>query len=168
MQARRLRIFWFFFEADDAPVAIGFDYAKTSGGLFGGNFEGGDGDFGAGFDVLLEHLQVIHFVNMIAGKNKNEIRLFGADGINVLVDGVGGSLIPVLRNAHLRGEDFDEFAVAHERGPAAAHVAIEAERFVLSEDENAAEIAIQAIRESDVNDAVNAAEGDGGLGAIAS
>jgi hypothetical protein len=47
-------------------------------------------------------------------------------------------------------------------------VAIEAERFVLSEDENAAEIAIQAIRESDVNDAVNAAEGDGGLGAIAS
>ena len=118
--------------------------------------------------MLLEHLQVIHFVNVIAGKNENEIRLFGADGINVLVDGVGGSLIPVLRNAHLRGEDFDEFAVAHERGPAAAHVAIEAERFVLSEDENAAEIAIQAIRESDVNDAVNAAEGDGGLGAIAS
>ena len=167
MQARRFRIFWFFLEADDAPVAIGFDHAETSGGFLGGDFEGGDGDFGAGFDVLLEHLLVIHFVDVVAGKNENEIRLLGADGINVLVDGVGGALIPVLGNAHLGRENFDEFAVAHERGPAAADVAIEAERFVLGKDEDAAEVAIEAVGKSDVDDAVDAAEGDGGLGAIA-
>ncbi len=131
------------------------------------DFEGGDGDVGAGFDVLLEHLLIIHFVNVVAGKNEDEIGLLGADGIDVLIDGVGGALIPVLRDAHLRSENFDEIAVAHQQRPAAAHVAIEAESFVLGENEDAAQIAIQAIGESDVNDAVDAAEGNGGFGAIA-
>src|SRR5205807_3212320 len=43
----------------------------------------------------------------------------------------------------------------------------EAERFVLSENENAAEIGIDAIGESDVNDAIGGAERDGRLGAVA-
>ena len=167
MDARALGIGGFFLEADDAPVLVGFDHAETAGGFLGSDFEGGDGDVRAGFDVLLEHLLIIHFVDVVAGKNEDEIGLLGADGIDVLVDGVGGALIPVLRDAHLRRENFDEIAVAHQQGPAAAHVAIEAESFVLSENEDAAQIAIQAIRERDVNDAIDAAEGDGGLGAIA-
>ena len=132
------------------------------------HFDGGDGDVGAGIDVLLEHFLVIHFVDVIAGKDEDEIGLLAADGIDVLIDGVGGALIPVLGDAHLRREHFDEIAVAHEQRPAAAHVAIEAEGFVLGKNEDAAQLAIQAIGERDVNDAVDAAEGDGRLGAIAS
>jgi hypothetical protein len=45
-------------------------------------------------------------------------------------------------------------------------VAIEAEGFVLSEDKNAVERRVDAIRESDINDAVKSAEGDGRLGTI--
>ena len=48
-----------------------------------------------------------------------------------------------------------------------ADVAVEAEGFVLREDEDAAQIAIDAIGERDVDDAVDAAEGHGGLGAVA-
>src|ERR1700691_5496827 len=145
MDARALGVGGFFLETADAPVFIGFEDAETAGGFLRRYFEGGDGDVCAGLDVLLEHLLVIHFVNVVAGKNENEIRLLGADGIDVLIYGVGGALMPVLRDAHLRSENFDEIAVAHEQRPTAAHVAIEAESFVLSEDEDAAQVAIQTI-----------------------
>ena len=46
-------------------------------------------------------------------------------------------------------------------------MAVEAERFVLSEYEDAAQIGVDAIGESDVDDAIHAAERNGGFGAIA-
>ena len=165
---RRLGLGGFFLEADDAPVFIGFDDAELSGGFLGGNFEGGDGDIGAGIDVLLEHFGVIHFVDVVAGKNEDVFGALAADGIDVLVDGVGGALIPLLRDAHLRRKNFDEFAETHERRPAGAGVAAEAEGFVLGENEDAAQTGVDAIGKSDVDDAIESAEGDGGLGAIAS
>src|SRR5271163_4247034 len=168
MNARALGFGGLFLEADDAPVLVGFEHAETSCRFLRRDFEGSDGDVRAGFDVLFEHLLIIHFVDVVAGEDEDEVGLLGADGIDVLIDGIGGALIPVLRDAHLWRENFDEIAVAHQRGPALAHVAIEAESFVLGEDEDAAQIAIQAIRKRDVNDPVDAAEGDGGLGAIAS
>ena len=70
-------------------------------------------------------------------------------------------------NAHLRRENFDEVADAHQRGPALADMAIEAEGFVLRENEHTAQVAVEAVREGDVDDAVNGAKGHGGLGAIA-
>src|SRR5205823_11870183 len=100
-------------------------------------------------------------------KNKNELGALTADGINVLIDGVGGSLIPRLRNAHLRRNHFDVFAEAGERRPTRANMAVQAKRFVLRKDENAAEIGVDAVGERDVNDAVKRTEGHGGLGAVA-
>jgi len=85
-----------------------------------------------------------------------------------LVDGVGGALIPLLRNAHLGRKDFDVVAEAGERRPAGADVAVQAEGFVLSEYENAAEIRIDAIGERDVDDAIESAKRNGRLGAVAS
>jgi hypothetical protein len=84
-----------------------------------------------------------------------------------LIDGVGSALIPLLGNAHLRGKDFDEFAETHEGRPAGANVAAEAESFVLGKGEHAAQTGIDAIGESDVYDAVESAERNGRLGAIA-
>src|SRR5205807_5548376 len=118
-------------------------------------------------EMLLEHLGVVHFVDVIAGEDKNVFRAFAADGVNVLVDGVGGAAIPLFADAHLRRKNFDKFAEADDGRPAGADVAAEAERLVLSEHENAAEIGIDAIGKRDVNDAIGGAEGDGGLGAVA-
>jgi hypothetical protein len=45
-------------------------------------------------------------------------------------------------------------------------VTIKTEGFVLGEDKNAVERRVDAIRESDIDDAVKSAERDGGLGAV--
>src|ERR1700693_3230785 len=103
---------------------------------------------------------------MVAGEDEDVTGLLAADGINILINGISGALIPVLRNAHLWRKYFDEISQAHQYGPAATNVAIEAERFVLREDEDAAQVAVQAIGERDVDDAVHAAERDGGFRAV--
>src|SRR5260370_34439330 len=104
VMTRLLRSGRFFLEADDAPIVVGFNHAELLGGLSGGYFDGGDGDVGARVAMLLEHAAVIHFVDVIAGEDEDELRALTADGVNVLVDGVGRALIPLLRNAHLRRE----------------------------------------------------------------
>jgi len=51
--------------------------------------------------------------------------------------------------------------------PAFADVAVEAERLVLREDVDVAQVRVDAVGEGDVDDAILTAEGDGGFGAIA-
>ena len=95
--------------------------------------------------------------------------LLGADGVDVLVDGVGGALVPGLGDALHGGEDLDELAelVGDDGPPAFADVAVERERLVLGEDVDVAEVGVDAVGEGDVDDAVLAGEGNGRLGAIA-
>ena len=66
------------------------------------------------------------------------------------------------------GEHFDVIAQPGEGRPARTDVAVQAECLVLSKDEDAAEIRIDAVGERDVDDAVERAEGNGRLGAVAS
>ena len=124
----------------------------------GVDFDGGHGDVGAGIHVLLQHLAVIHLVDVVAGKDDGVVGALAADGIDVLIDGVGGAQVPAGGDAHLRRQDFDEVAQAHQRRPALADVAVQAERLVLREDEDAAQVAVDAIGKRDVDDAVDAAE----------
>src|ERR1700730_5267289 len=117
---RGFRVIRFFLEADDAPIFIGFNDPELASGFGGRNFDGSHGNVGAGQYMLLQHLGVVHFVDVVAGENENIFGTFAADRINVLVDRVGGALIPLLGDAHLRGKNFDKFAQAHERRPACA------------------------------------------------
>src|SRR5712691_1300556 len=157
-----------FLEADDAPLFVGLNHAELLRSLCRGDFNGCYGDVSARVAVLLEHAAVIHLVDVIAGEDEDEFRALAADGVDVLVDGVGGTLIPLLRDAHLWRENFDVIAESGEGRPAGANVAVQAEGLVLSKNEDAAEIRINAVRERDVDDAVERAERNGGLGAIAS
>src|SRR2546430_15289760 len=68
------------------------------------------GIIGAVVYMLLEHLGVIHLIDVIAGENENEFGALAADGINVLIYGVGGTLIPLLGDAHLRRKDVEVIA----------------------------------------------------------
>ncbi len=104
-----LGLFGLFFEADDLSVAGDLD--DTEGGdLVGGDGEGGEGDVGAGVDVLLQHEGVVHLVDVVAGEDEDVLGLLGADGVDVLVDGVGGALVPGLGDALHGGQDLDELA----------------------------------------------------------
>ena len=46
--------------------------------------------------MLLQHLLIVHLVDVVAGEDEDMLRFFGADGIDVLKDGVGRALIPGL------------------------------------------------------------------------
>src|SRR5579863_8641657 len=95
--------------------------------------------------------------------------LLGSDGINVLVNGIGGALIPLVADALHRREHFDELThLAAKNVPAFADVAVQRERLVLCEDIYAAQVRIEAVGECDIDDSVDAAEGDRRLGAVPS
>ena len=156
-----------FLEAVDAVVAIDFDHAEARD-FVGRDLDGGQRDVGGRVLVLLEHLAVVHLVDVVAGKNEDVLGLLGADGVDVLVNGVGGAHVPVVADALHGRQDLDELAqLAGHDVPAFADVAVERERLVLREDVDPAQVGVDAVGERDVDDAVDAAEGNGRFGAVA-
>ena len=119
--------------------------------------------------MLPEHLAVVHFVDVVAGEDEHVLRLLGADGVDVLVDGVGRAHVPVGADALHGRQDLNELAefLGDDAGPAFADVPVERQRLVLGEDVDAAQIGIDAVGKGDVDDAVLAAKGNRRLGAIA-
>ncbi len=167
VETRRGGVLRLFLEAGDAPVSIGFDNPELPRRFFRFDLNRRYGDVRSRFHMLLKHLAVIHFVDVVAGKNHHIAGALAADGINVLVDGIRSALIPALRNTHLRGNNFVEFTEARQTRPAIAHVPVQAQGLVLSQHEHAAQIGIEAVGKRDVNNAVHPAEGHGRLGAVA-
>jgi hypothetical protein len=157
-----------FLKTDDAPVLVDLDHTELLGGFLDGKFERGDSDVSARVGVLLEHLGVIHFVDVVTGEDEDEFGTLATDGVNVLVNSVGGALVPLLGNAHLGGKNFDEFTEAHERRPTGTDVARKAQGFVLGESEDTTKTGVDAIGESNVDDAIESAKRNSGFGAIAS
>ena len=119
--------------------------------------------------MLAQHQVVVHLVDVVAGEDQHVLRLFAADGVDVLVDGVGRAHVPVLAHALHRRQNLDELAEfsAHDVGPAFADVAVQRQRLVLRQDVNATQVGVDAVGERDVDDAIDAAEGDGRFGAVA-
>src|SRR5262249_43908666 len=89
-------------------------------------------------------------------------------GVNVLIDGVGGPLVPLFVEALLRRQDVDVFVeFPAQVAPARGYMAVETASLVLRKDKNAAQVAVDAVGQGEIDDAVEAAEGDRRLGAIA-
>ena len=155
-------------EAGHLARAAHLDHAEARH-LLGRDGQRGQGDVRAGVHVLLQHQAVVHLVDVVAGEDEDMLGLLGADGVDVLVNGVGGAHVPVRADALHGRQDLDELAqfLGHNAGPAFADVAIERERLVLGEDVDLAQVGVDAVGERDVDDAVVAAKGNRGLGAIA-
>ena len=118
--------------------------------------------------MKLDHLGVIHFIDMIARQDKRIAGRGFFDGVDVLIDGVGGPLIPMFGDPLLRRDDFDVFVeFAAEKSPALVDVPTQADRLVLGEDEDFAQVGVEAIGQGEVDDSINSAEGDRRLGTIA-
>ena len=97
------------------------------------------------------------------------LRLLCSDRVDVLVDGIRGSHVPVFADALHRRQNLDELAqFASHDVPAFANVTIERESLVLGKDVNATKIGINAIGKRDVDDAIDSAERDCRFGAITS
>ncbi len=120
------------------PSRVDLDDAELAGRRLHADRQRADRQIGAAFDVPLDQLGVVHLVDVVAGEDHDVLRPLFLDGVDVLVDGVGGALIPVLVDALLRRDDLDELAqFAAEIGlPAEVDVPVEAHRLVLGEDES--------------------------------
>ncbi len=82
-----------FVEGEDAVVRAGFDDAEFMR-VFSGHGNGGDGAGGAGMLVLLDHVRDVHPIDVIGAEDRDDVGLGLLDEVDVLVDGVGRSLIP--------------------------------------------------------------------------
>ncbi len=89
------------------------------------------------------------------------------DDVDVLVDGVGGALIPLrLRDALAGRQDVEALvALGAQEVPAALQVADQRVRLVLRGDADAADAGIERVGQREIDDARLAAEIDRGLGA---
>ena len=162
-QCRVLRLLH---EAGDAPV--GGDLHDAEGaGVAARHRDGGDGDVGAGGDVLLEDGAEVHAIELVAGEDEHQLVRVVREMDEVLPHGVGGALVPVDPvGGLLGGEDLDEAAGEDVEVVRVLDVAVERAAVELGQHEDAAELGVDAVADGDVDEAVLAAQGDRRLGAV--
>ena len=124
-------------------------------------------DLRPGRDVLLEDLAKIHLVELIAGKNDSELVRIGGKVIEVLPHRVGRALIPIHAvGALLRRENLDESGGEGVEPIALLDVPVEGSTVELCEQEDPAQVRIEAIGDRYVHQTILAREGDRRFGPI--
>jgi hypothetical protein len=155
-------------EGDDAHVLVDLGDAEVHG-LLALDLHAGHGEVRVLLHVQPEHQRVVHLVDVIAADDQHVLGALALQGVDVLVDGVGGAQVPVgppgalLRRggAHVLAE------LGVEDAPAALDVLDERTRLVLHQHVHAPESRVQTVGQREVDDAVGTAEGHRGLGAVA-
>src|SRR6266702_2569160 len=136
--------------------------------LAGINEDGCEGDISAGLLMLLEHQLVVHLVDVVARKDENVLGTLAADGINVLINGIGCALVPIFADALHGWQDLNELSeLAGNNLPGFADVAIERECLVLREDIDPAQVGVNAVGKRNVDDSIDAAERNGRFSPVA-
>ncbi len=160
------RILGLFDERQDLVVVIDIHHAKA-GCLLARHFQAADRDVGALVHVLLQHLLVVHLVDVVAREQHDELRVVALDDVDVLIDRVGRAEIPeLLGDALARRQNVKALvALRPEEVPAVLQMADQAVRLVLGGDRDAADAGIQRIGQREVDDPRLAAKIHGRLGA---
>ena len=105
---------------------------------------------------------------MVAREDHHIIRIVPLDEPDVLVDGVGGALVPVGLLALLVGGQHVDAGVHAVQVPglAVADVLVELQRLVLGEHAHGLDAGVHAVGQGKVDDPVLSAVGHGGLGQV--
>src|SRR5207237_9533126 len=100
-------------------------------------------------------------------KESSRVGLLRPNRINVLIHGVSRPHVPILADTLHGWQNLDELAhLPRHYVPAFADVAVQRKRLVLGKNVDAAQVGVNAIGERDVDDAVDATEGDSRLGPV--
>jgi hypothetical protein len=105
---------------------------------------------------------------VISGQDEDVLRILPYENVEILKNGVRRPPVPVLPDALLGGHNIDvlsHFAV--EEVPSFLDVGRQGMRFVLGQNVDSADPGVDAVRQCEIDDAVDAAEGDGWLCAVA-
>jgi hypothetical protein len=152
-------------EPDDAPGLVHLQHPVLPRGHGGRNADDGHREPGAALLVKLMEPAVVHLVDVVARQDQHVLGGDVVDERQVLADGVGGALVPLVPELHLRRDLLDELVEAlREEAEAGGQVPAEGVRLVLREDEDLADVRVDAVREREVDDPEDRTEGHRGLG----
>ena len=146
-------------------IGIDFDHAELVG-LADGLTDAGNGEFRAGFDVLLHHLLEIHTIDMVGADNHHDVGLHVLNDVDGLVDGVGRTEIPMLAETLLRRHRGDVVAQQRRETPYSGDMAVKRMGLVLGKHDRLHVAGIHQIAQRKINQTEHAAEWDGRLGPV--
>jgi len=115
--------------------------------------------------VELVQQPVVHLVDVVAGQDQHVVGGDAVDEVQVLPDGVGGALVPVVAALHLGRHFLDELVQARgQEAEALGEVPAQRVRLVLGQDQDLADVGVDAVAEGEVDDPVDGPERNRGLG----
>ncbi|MND93382.1 hypothetical protein D3C80_855680 [compost metagenome] len=114
-----------------------------------------------------QHAPIVHLVDVVAGDDQHVLGVAAVDEVQVLVNRIGGALVPLgFVDLLLGGKELDELVeAAIEETPAALDVADQAVGLVLGGDADLADARVDAVGEGEVDDAELAGKVHRGFGA---
>ncbi len=117
--------------------------------------------------MLLQDPAKIHLVELVAGKNEDQPVRIGIQVHEILPHRVGRALIPVhAARALFRGQDLHEPGREGVEPVALLDVPVEGAAVELGEQEDPAQVGIEAVADGDVHQPVLARQGHGRLGPV--
>ena len=153
-------------EPGDAVLIVHLQHAEAAG-FFRGDLEHRQRRAGAAILVEAQHLRVVHLVDVIAGQHDQVLRVLAENRVQVLIDGIGGALVPLLADPFLRTQNLDELAeLVGDHAPPHPEMAAERERLVLERDEDPAQAGVDAVAQREIDDPVRTTEIHRRLGAF--
>jgi hypothetical protein len=117
--------------------------------------------------VVLEHLRHVHAEHVVRAEDEDLVRLLVGDEVEVLVDRVGASLVPVEPGPHLGRHHVHELSQEAAQPPGTREVVVQRVGLVLGEHLHLQHTRVGEVRQNEVDDPEATAEGDRRLGALA-
>ena len=152
-------------EIHDAILIVAFHNAEAAGFLPG---DGHNGNRQVGLMCLVfpQHFVIIHGVKMVAGQDQYIFGIIGIYKVDVVIDGIGSAQIPGAAGFRFIRRQNVDTAVAGVHVPclAVAQIGVEDGGLVLGQNTHSVDAGIDAVGKAEVDDAVLAAEGNGGFG----
>src|SRR5438128_6479719 len=109
--------------------------------------------------MKIQQFAVVHLVNVVPAKDQYILWIFPFNRINVLIHGIGCSLIPLFRGTELGRYRKDEFAtIVREDVPAQTNMAVKRIGFVLCKDADSLQLRVDTVRQSKVYNSINSTE----------
>jgi len=128
---------------------------------------GGDGDLGPARHVALDEGADVHPEELVAREDEHQPVGVIVEMQQVLPYGIGGPLVPLLPvGPLLRGQDLHEARREVVEPIALLDVTMQRAAVELGQDEDAAEIGVEAVADRDVHQPILPPEGNGRLGAV--
>ena len=138
------------------PVAVVCDNHAEAARFLDGNRHRSNGDIGVIGFVIIQHHFVIHLIDVIAGKDEHVVRIVGFHIFQVLIDGIGGSRIPVTAFASLirrKNRNASHIPVQIPRN-ADPDMSIQTKRLILGEHTHRIHAGINAVAQGKIDDTV--------------